>query len=101
VSVLGCILWRDISFLGKIFHRKEFIFLIGDFLRNCQILSVFQKSFTSNSFRIRSCLDQDPKCFFPYLYPDLDPTGSESTTLVTRHGTVCGSVWILDTKDFD
>jgi hypothetical protein len=26
-------------------------------LRNCQILSVFQISFTSNSFRIQSCPD--------------------------------------------
>jgi hypothetical protein len=29
-------------------------------LRNCQILSVTEGTFTSNSFRIRMCPDPDP-----------------------------------------
>jgi hypothetical protein len=70
-SVLGCILWRDINFSG-IFYNKKFIFFNWAFLfRNCQILSVFQKSLTSNSFWIRILLKVS------------DPTGSlsGSTTL--------------------
>ncbi len=50
--MLGCILWRDISFLNWAF-----------LLRKCQILSIFQSSLTSNSFQIRSC--PGLKWFFP------------------------------------
>ncbi len=45
------------------------IFKFSILLRYCQILPVFQKSFISNSFRIRSFPD-------PYPYPDRDPTKS-------------------------
>jgi hypothetical protein len=48
------------------------------------MLSVFQSSFTSNSFRIRSCVD--PKDFFRIqsriLLKVSDPTESGSTTLI-------------------
>jgi hypothetical protein len=45
VSMLGCILKRDISLLGKFFPKKEFYFLIEHFLRNWQLLSVFWEQF--------------------------------------------------------
>jgi hypothetical protein len=58
---------RDISFLGKyriLTKRNLLIFLdLAFLLRNCQFLSVFQSSFTSDSFRIRSY--PDPEWFFP------------------------------------
>jgi hypothetical protein len=63
--------------------KKEFIFLNWTFLlRNFQICSFFQKSFTSNSFRIRGC--PDPELFYPDSYPDPDPAKSfgSDTTLV-------------------
>ncbi len=48
--VLDCVLWREISFFG-FFYIKEFtyIFKWSILLRNCQILSVFQISFTFGS----------------------------------------------------
>ena len=64
------------SFLETFCYKKEFTFLNWiNLLTNCQILSVFQTSFISNSFRIRSW--PYPEWFFPDQYPDpakiLDP----------------------------
>jgi hypothetical protein len=86
-------------------YKIFIIFKLRILVRNCQILSVFQKSFTSNSSRIQSC--PDPECFsririqIQILLKVSNPTGSGSTKLVTRYVAVCDSVEVLDIKDFD
>ncbi len=50
-------------------------------MRNCQILSVFQSSLTSYSFRIWSYLD--PEWFFPD--PDPDPATSFRSDRIRSH----------------
>ncbi len=61
-------------------------------MRNCRIIKVFQCSFTSNSFRIRSCPDSDAEWFFriPILLivSDPDPNTQQclKTLLIDYHG---------------
>jgi hypothetical protein len=65
VTVLRCSLWRYISFSGEYFFwlKRIYVFEWSIFwLRICLSLPVDQSSFTSNSFRIRSC--SYPKYFF-------------------------------------
>ncbi len=74
-----CKLYRDI------FYKREFTFLNWIFVKNFQILSVFQSSFTSNSFRIRRCPDQ--KLFFSAckifrIRPDKDPQHCHGTNIL-------------------
>ncbi len=70
------------SYFREFFYEKEFIFFIWEFLlRNCQILLVFQSSFTSNSFRIRSY--PDPDWFLPYP----DPAKSFRSDRIRIHNT--------------
>ncbi len=66
----------DIKFFWGIFNKKECRFLHWVFLlRNCQVLSVFWSSLTSNSFLIRN----DFLRILRILLIVSDPTGSRST----------------------
>ncbi len=80
IILLGCILWQDISF-----YKKELVIWVF-----CSQIAkfVFQSSFTSNSFLIRSCTNL--KWFFRIhiwiriLLKVSDRTGSVSSTLGRR-----------------
>jgi hypothetical protein len=88
VSVLGCL---DIFQGIFLFWKRNIVNLyfwneLRSWSRSCKILSVFQSSFVSNSFRIRSC--PGPELFFSIrtLLKVSDPTGSGSPTLYLTVG---------------
>ncbi len=71
VRVLGCILWRDISFLDTFLDtftflsKSIYIFLLSIFVEKFSNFfgSVFRSSFSLNSFQIRNDYFPDP---YPY-----------------------------------
>ncbi len=80
-----------------IFLIRRNLFLNWAFLlKNYQILSVFQCSLTSNSFRIRSC--PYPECFFPDRYPD--PAKKFGSDRILIYNTVgdCRGPWVKYTR---